>query len=92
MRAPAVDSAIRMAPLIRIPGIAGSSWCGPQPHTLTIETVRRTDGGTQLRDLEIPYLASEERSLTRPRRRRDFAAAKEISCAFAASSNEHSDP
>jgi hypothetical protein len=49
-------------------------------------------GGTQLRDFRVPYLASEERSLTRPRERRDFAALKEMSWAFAASSNEHSDP
>jgi hypothetical protein len=47
---------------------------------------------TQFRDFETPYRASEERSLARPRIRRDFVALKEMSSACAASSNEHSDP
>jgi len=78
--------------LIEDLSIVGSPWQGPRPCTHTFEMVRRADGRIQLRELEIPYLASEERSLTRPRTRRDFAAHTEISCAFAASSNEHSDP
>jgi hypothetical protein len=64
---------------LHIYGIAPEHDCGVAP-------------GTQLRDVEIPYLSSEERSLTRPRERRDFAAHKEISCALAASCNEHSAP
>ena len=55
MRCRALDSALGLRSgtcSIRVPapiGVYGS--------------VRRTDGRTQLRDLEIPYLASDERSL-----------------------------
>lgn len=61
-------------------------------NALTIETLRRPDYQIHSRIVEVPYLASEERTLPLPRTRRDFAAAKVNSCAFAVSSNEQSDP
>ena len=49
-------------------------------------------GSTQLSSFERPCLESEERSLFRPRKSRDFAAPREIPCSFATSSNEHPVP
>jgi hypothetical protein len=56
------------------------------------EVARLTAGQVHLRNSEIPYFASEDRSLARPRARRDLTALSEMSNAFADSSNEYSDP